>query len=292
MNKLLRLLGFGKPITKTLKPSQTVVFSKYNLVTDEVLKEIKSDKLRPVFNHNVQIPQQFSTPEFRSYMSKSAYKRKEYAKIKKEQLAELVKKQKEKARIELFDNHEKAVSQIMYMNPQESSKEALAEQINKLTDADICLQLLDYDGYRVLNTNKQMFMAHTNNILLDKIARSGKSTTRADMLIDRLTYQLPKDSETTLETAELVNAILLTGNEKHFKSLFNIMKKNADTKDFYNNDLYIEYFEGIIKASKSIKIPEEFSQIPQIILDKPVNAMTTAKAKAALECIKDKQVYL
>lgn len=75
MFNFLKIFGFGKKIKQVIKPGQTAVFAKYNTIPPALISK-KENTLSLVYDYKAYIPKQYTTPEFRSYLSLTTYKRK------------------------------------------------------------------------------------------------------------------------------------------------------------------------------------------------------------------------
>lgn len=287
MIKLLKLFGFGKKVKKTVKLSRTAAFADYGASLKTVSKK---DNIMPVnYDYKAQIPVSYTTPEFKSYLSLSILKKKKARKVKMKQLKAELKRQEEKARENLFNRHEEAVSKIMYVDPKFLSKSSVNNEIKNLTDPDMCLELLDYNGYRLMHEGMPKFVSNTNNILLRQIAKGGKSIRRADALIERFKKEA---SQTTYsypaEVKELVNSILHIGEESQLMRFLKILKKCAESDSFGKRDINRQVLLGVTKAAKKIQVPKEYGDLGEIIIKQPNQTWIANDAAVELSYFKGK----
>lgn len=287
MIKLLKLFGFGKNIKKTVKLSRTAAFADYGASLKTVSKK---DSIMPVsYDYKAQIPVSYTTPEFKSYLSLSILKKKKARKVKMKQLKAELKRQEEKARHMLFNKHEETVSKIMYIDPKFLSKSSVNNEIKNLTDPDMCLELLDYNGYRLMHEGMPKFVSNTNNILLRQIAKGGKSIRRTDALIERFKKEV---SQTTYsypaEVKELVNTILHIGEDSQLMGFLKILKKCAESDSFGKRDINRRVLLGITKAAKKIQVPKEYGDLGEIIIKQPNQTWMANDAAVELSYFKGK----
>lgn len=290
MFNFLKIFGFGKKIKQVIKPGQTAVFAKYNTIPPALISK-KENTLSLVYDYKAYIPKQYTTPEFRSYLSLTTYKRKNVREIKAEQIR-LEHEKQEQLKKELFKKHEDAVSAIIQMDSRLHKQSDYDKYITHLTNPDMCLNLLDYDKqfthladtdiflnvteyYEQKISNKKLYLdrGNTNNILLRKIAQSGKSPERAESLIERFEaverqYRFPgcfpdfhekqkrqKWYHYPKEVTELTNAIMHTSNEKQLSYFSKVLEKCALYTDY---DICTNALSGITKAAQDIPIPKDF----------------------------------
>lgn len=279
MIKLFKLFGFGKSVKKAATFNRTAAFADYSLS----LKPVKHNtKLLPLtYDPKAHIPRPYTNPEFKAYLSLSVLKKNKARKIKLKQLKAELKKQEEKARQQLFHTHEEIVAKLMFTDPNYLKKTSLSKEIKKLTDADMCLELLDYDGVRLTNSNKPGFVSNTNNILLGKIAKGGKSIRRTEVLIERFKQIIAVQNQCcdASEVKELVNAILQTGEKTQLISFLKLLKKCAQSDSYGKMALNMNVLQGITKAARKTEIPKEYAEIAEIIIKNP-NKITMANDAA------------
>lgn len=287
MIKLLKLFGFGKKVKKTVKLTRTAVFADYGASLKTVSKK---EIVMPLsYDYKAQIPVSYTTPEFKSYLSQSVLKKKKARKVKMKQLKAELKRQEEKAREMLFNKHEETVSKILYIDPKHLSKTSVVNEIKNLTDPDMCLELLDYNGYRLKPEGIPKYMSNTNNILLRQIGKGGKSIRRTNVLIERFKKEA---SQTTYsypaEVKELVNSILHIGEESQLLGFLKILKKCAETDSYGKRDINRQVLLGVTKAVKNIQVPKEYCELGEIIIKQPNQTWIANDAAVELSYFKGK----